>query len=244
MPEQPPADVPKGTRFRRWLIPGAGLATLLLLVGAVATVRSIAERPPAARSAAETTPLAAPTATDTPTAAPTATDSPSAEPTVTRTVTPTANPTTTVRPSRQPAPTRSTSGATQRPSTTTTTHKPKPACTPAGVVDVVQVVTYGVAKVAARTDGKMGDQLCPGERIRVFWATYSATSDGGAKLYRSQVRYLDHSQPTWTMTLELPGNCGDSYYVVRGNATIPQTLKPGEVPFGSGKMNWLTGGGC
>ncbi|PWR08081.1 hypothetical protein DKT69_33410 [Micromonospora sicca] len=112
------------------------------------------------------------------------------------------------------------------------------------MVDVVQVFTDGVVKVADRTDGEWTDQLCPGERIRVFWATYSRTSDGGAKLYQSQVRYLDRSQPTWTMRLALSGHCGDSWYVVAGNATIPQTLKPGVVPFGGGKLNWETGGGC
>ncbi|MCI4065787.1 hypothetical protein MRQ36_25800 [Micromonospora sp. R77] len=112
------------------------------------------------------------------------------------------------------------------------------------MVDVVQVFTYGVVKVAARTGGDVSDQLCPGERIRVFWATYRRTADGGATLYRSQVRWLDRAQPRWTMTLSLPGACGDSWYVVAGNAGIPQTLKPGVVPFGGGKLNWETGGTC
>ncbi|MEH0844484.1 hypothetical protein V6U81_19060 [Micromonospora sp. CPCC 205711] len=112
------------------------------------------------------------------------------------------------------------------------------------MVDVVQLFTDGVVTVAARTNGEWSNQLCPGERIRVFWATYSRTADGGAKLYRSQVHHLDRSAPTWTMRLVLPGNCGDSWYVAAGNWSIPQTLKPGVVPFGSGKLNWETGGPC
>ncbi|HEX5596452.1 MAG TPA: hypothetical protein VFX61_10615 [Micromonosporaceae bacterium] len=234
MSEQLPADVPEVNRARRWLLPSAGLAVLLLLIGAVTAIRSATERPPVASLAADPTPLAAPTATAIS----------MADPTPTGTVMPatTPAPTPTARSTRQPAPTQSTSSATQRPSTKTTT--PKPSCTPAGVVDVVQVLTYGVAKVAARTDGKWVDQLCPGERIRVFWATYSRTPDGGAKLYRSEARYLGHSQPTWKMTLSFSGQCGDSWYIVSGNATIPQTLKPGAVPFGGSKLNWDTGGSC
>lgn len=46
------------------------------------------------------------------------------------------------------------------------------------------------------------------------------------------------------MRLALSGHCGDSWYVVAGNATIPQTLKPGVGPFGGGKLNWETGGVC
>ncbi|MFC4147475.1 hypothetical protein ACFO0M_14560 [Micromonospora mangrovi] len=46
------------------------------------------------------------------------------------------------------------------------------------------------------------------------------------------------------MTLGLPGSGGDSWYVVAGNAGIPQTLRPGVVPFGGGELNWETGGAC
>ncbi|HEX6970515.1 MAG TPA: hypothetical protein VF174_17110 [Micromonosporaceae bacterium] len=109
---------------------------------------------------------------------------------------------------------------------------------------MIDVFTYGRVKVAARTDKDLANPLCPGERIRVFWATYRRTDDGGSTLYGSDVRYLDWSSPTWTMQLALPGECGQSWYVATGNWAIPQTLKPGQVPFGSGKLNWHTGGEC
>ncbi|PWU48350.1 hypothetical protein DLJ46_12105 [Micromonospora globispora] len=32
--------------------------------------------------------------------------------------------------------------------------------------------------------------------------------------------------------------------VMAGTWSIPQTLKPGTVPFGAGKLNWETGGNC
>ncbi|SBT46231.1 hypothetical protein [Micromonospora narathiwatensis] len=243
MSDPPPAiDVPEAGRARRrWLLPAAGLAAAVVVpLVTVAATGPETERP-AARPAAVPTPLPATSLPPTTGAA-----APSATPDPARTSTPTASPTAvpsrTSVPTRRPAPARSTTTSAPRRSATTTT--PKPSCTPAGVVDVVQVVTYGVAKVAARTDGESTNQLCPGERIRVFWATYSRTADGGAKLYGSQVHYLDRSAPTWTMRLALPGSCGQSWYVVAGNWSIPQTLKPGVVPFGRGKLNWETGAGA
>lgn len=233
MSDQHAADVPDpaARSRRRWLLPTAGLGVVLLAIVGVAATRSEAERPVSARPAAELAPVPSATATVTPQAP---------SPVPTRSVTPT--PSRTVSPSRRPAPARSTGTPTRRPGATATSATPR--CTPAGVVDVVQVFTDGVVKVAARTDGESADQLCPGERIRVFWATYRRTADGGASLYRSQVHYLDRSAPTWTMRLVLPGACGDSWYVVAGNWSIPQTLKPGTVPFGAGKLNWETGGSC
>lgn len=235
MSDQHAPDVPESAvrSRRRWLLPTAGLGAVLLITVGVAATRFEAERPVSARPAAELAPVPSATASATP-AVPT--------PVPAASVTPTPTPSRTVSASRRPAPTRSTSTPTRRPAATTTSATPR--CTPAGVVDVVQVFTYGEVKVAARTDGESTDQLCPGERIRVFWATYRRTADGGASLYRSQVNYLDRSDPTWTMRLVLPGACGDSWYVVAGNWSIPQTLKPGTVPFGDGKLNWETGGSC
>ncbi|MET8910628.1 hypothetical protein [Micromonospora sp. NPDC004551] len=225
-------DVPEVTRLRRrWLLPAAGLAAAL----AVAFAMVVGTGPEPERPATRT--VAAPTSLPPTTTAPTA----SAAPVPTVVPTPTATPTRAAPPTRRPAPARSSAGTAPRPRATSSS--PRAGCTPAGVVDVVQVFTYGEVKVAARTDGESSDQLCPGERIRVFWATYRRTADGGATLYRSQVRYLDRSSPTWTMHLALPGTCGP-WYVASGSWSIPQTLKPGGVPFGGGKLNWETGENC
>ncbi|MGY0007023.1 hypothetical protein [Micromonospora sp. I033] len=224
-------DVPgAGRPRRRWLLPAAGLAAALAGAFTVVVVTGPDPERPVARA------VAAPTASPSPTAA-----TPSAAPVPAGPPTPTATPTRASTPTRRPAPARSTAGAAPRPRATT--GSPRVSCTPAGVVDVVQVFTDGEVKVAARTDGEWTDQLCPGERIRVFWATYRRTADGGATRYGSQVRYLDRSSPTWTMRLALPGTCGP-WYVASGAWTIPQTLKPGVVPFGRGKLNWDDGENC
>ncbi|MET8837636.1 hypothetical protein ABZV78_27485 [Micromonospora sp. NPDC004540] len=224
-------DVPEvGRPRRRWLLPAAGLAAALAVALAVVVVTGPDPERPAART------VAAPTSLPPTIAAAT----PSAAPVLAGPASPTATPARASTPTRRPAPARSTAGAAARPRATTS---PRVSCTPAGVVDVVQVFTYGEVKVAARTDGEWTDQLCPGERIRVFWATYRRTADGGATLYRSQVRYLERSAPTWTMRLVLPDTCGP-WYVASGAWSIPQTLKPGVVPFGRGKLNWDTGENC
>ncbi|MFI7428795.1 hypothetical protein ACIBPB_17575 [Micromonospora sp. NPDC049836] len=226
-------DVPDVTwPRRRWLLPAAGLAAAL-----AAALGAGPDRPAVVPAAAPTSPAAtigggapAPVGSATPgaTAIP-------AGPTSS------AVPVRATTPQRRPAPARSTTAPARRPPATTGTTRP--SCTPAGAVDVVQVFTDGVVKVAARTDGEWSDQLCPGERIRVFWATYTFTADGAAKLYGSQVRYLDRAAPTWTMRLSLPDSCGP-WYVVSGSWGIPQTLKPGAVPFGGGKLHWDTGNHC
>ncbi|GGR93154.1 hypothetical protein GCM10010169_41950 [Micromonospora fulviviridis] len=221
-------DVPGAGR--RWLLPAAGLAAALAVVLAVVVVTGSDPERPVARVVAAPTSLPPTTAAATPSAAGVPVVSP----------TPIATPTRAATPTRRPAPARSTAGA---PRPRATTSSPRVSCTPAGVVDVVQVFTDGQVKVAARTDGEWSDQLCPGERIRVFWATYRRTADGGATLYRSQVRYLDRSSPTWTMQLVLPDTCGP-WYVASGAWSIPQTLKPGVVPFGRGKLNWETAEHC
>lgn len=231
-PQDTTPDVPEVSRHRRrWLLPAAGLAAALAVAFAVVAVTGPEPEQPAARAVAAPTSLPSATVTTSPSAVPVPAGPP----------TPTATPARASTPTQRPAPARSTSGAAPRPRATTGT--PRASCTRAGVVDVVQVFTDGEVKVAARTDGEWTDQLCPGERIRVFWATYRRTADGGAKLYRSEVRYLDRSSPTWTMRLVTPDTCGP-WYVVSGGASIPQTLKPGVVPFGGSKMHWETGEHC
>ncbi|MFG2108921.1 hypothetical protein [Micromonospora chersina] len=225
-------DVPEAGRpRRRWLLPAAGLAAVIAVALAAVVVTGPDPERQVSRTVAAPTSLPSTTAAATPSAAPVPVVSP----------TPTVTPTRAATPTRRPAPARSTAGADPRPRATTSS--PRAGCTPAGVVDVVQVFTDGQVKVAARTDGEWSDQLCPGERIRVFWATYRRTADGGATLYRSQVRYLDRSSPTWTMQLVLPDTCGP-WYVASGAWSIPQTLKPGVVPFGGGKLNWETAEHC
>ncbi|PWR14762.1 hypothetical protein DKT69_14650, partial [Micromonospora sicca] len=71
MSEQSAADVPEVIRFRRWLLPAAALAAVLVLLVAVAMAWSAPERPSAARPAAELTPVPTAAGTPTPSAAPT-----------------------------------------------------------------------------------------------------------------------------------------------------------------------------
>ena len=105
-------------------------------------------------------------------------------------------------------------------------------------MDVTSVYSSGWVSVAARVDGQAMDQLCPGERIRVFWATYAADSDGVSQLYKSQSYWLDSAHPTLKMFVDTPTGCGASWYVVRGPAAVPASFAKGDSPFGDSKLNW------
>lgn len=133
-------------------------------------------------------------------------------------------------PAPAPTPTRKRS-ATPKPA-------PTPTCTPRGVADMLSLYNMGDAVVGVRVDGVMSDQLCPGERVRVFWATYVYDAAGVAHLSASQEYWLDRAQPTVHMQLRVdPDYCHTAWFIARGNDAIPTTLAPGVVPF-TNKMNW------
>ena len=128
------------------------------------------------------------------------------------------------------------------PTSKRSTTAPKPAatatCKPRGVADMLSLYNMGDAVVGVRVDGVSSDQLCPGERVRVFWATYVYDAAGVAQLTGSQVYWLDQAQPTVHMQLRVdPDYCHSAWFIARGSDAIPTTLAPGVVPFVN-KMNW------
>lgn len=104
-------------------------------------------------------------------------------------------------------------------------------------MDVRQLYTNGQVTVTARRSGS-SKPLCLGERIRVFWASYTSGADGVSHLYQSQSHYLDRDHPSWTMTIIVPAKCGSSWYIGRDNPAVPTTFAKGVVPFGSHKIYW------
>ncbi len=152
--------------------------------------------------------------------------------TATATATPTATVATRVVtasavPTADPAPTGRTTPTghpTARPS----------SCERLGVVDQQGGFTPGPGgswvTLAARTDGQWANQLCPGERIRVFWASYTEDSTGTSHLYRSQVGWLDHAHPTIRFLVLIPDACGMSWFAGHGSFAIPTTYAKGWFP--------------
>ena len=109
-----------------------------------------------------------------------------------------------------------------------------PTCEPMGVVDEQGAGSQAPGGIwvtlAARTDGQWANQLCPGERIRVFWASYAEDSSGSSHIYRSQVGWLDRSHPTIRFLVVLPNACGMSWYAGHGSFAIPTTYAKGWFP--------------
>ncbi len=79
------------------------------------------------------------------------------------------------------------------------------------------------SSVSVGVDQKGLYPLCPGERVRVFVATYSVDSNGVQHLFRSQVGYLDPAHNPITLTYQAPP-CHAIIYVMSGNQTIKQTI--------------------
>ena len=108
------------------------------------------------------------------------------------------------------------------------------SCERLGVVDQQGGFTPGPGgswvTLAARTDGQWANQLCPGERIRVFWASYTEDSTGTSHLYRSQVGWLDHAHPTIRFLVLIPDACGMSWFAGHGSFAIPTTYAKGWFP--------------
>jgi hypothetical protein len=79
------------------------------------------------------------------------------------------------------------------------------------------------SSVTVRVDQQGLYPLCPGERVRVFAATYSVDSNGVQHLFKSQVGYLDLGHNPVTVPYQTPP-CHAIVYVMSGNQTIKQTI--------------------
>lgn len=219
-------------RDRRWLGAAAAIAAPVLAVSVLSGSTAFAGRHgqgqgQAQRPVAATAPSAAPIGFPTPGSS---ASEQSMSPAVSAPPAPSAAAVTETAPAPTPTPTRKRS-ATPKPA-------PTPTCIPRGVADMLSLYNMGDAVVGVRVDGVMSDQLCPGERVRVFWATYMYDAAGVAHLSASQVYWLDRAQPTVHMLLRVdPDYCHTAWFIARGNDAIPTTLAPGVMPF-SNKMNW------
>ncbi|OLB64557.1 MAG: hypothetical protein AUI10_10540 [Actinobacteria bacterium 13_2_20CM_2_72_6] len=97
---------------------------------------------------------------------------------------------------------------------------PGASCKRSGAVqlDLPQLTT-----VSVRVDPQGPYPLCPGERVRVFVATYSVDSKGTQALYRSQTSYLDAAHNPLTLGYQVPP-CHAAIYVVSGGQAIRATI--------------------
>ena len=124
-----------------------------------------------------------------------------------------------------------------------------PACVPYGIVDVTELAHFGPdpanlgyvtvsARLPSEHPGWFG-LLCPGEKIRVLWATYTMDPAGVQHLYKSEEHTLDLDHPTWRMTIDIKwiGLCGPTWYVSRGSDPIPSTIPLGTSAFPH-KFHW------
>jgi hypothetical protein len=72
--------------------------------------------------------------------------------------------------------------------------------------------------------------LCPGEKVRVFWASYTFDDSGVQRLYRSQVATLSAAHNPLRLTVQAP-TCGHySLYIISGDHQI-LTLIPAASDF-------------
>jgi hypothetical protein len=110
---------------------------------------------------------------------------------------------------------------------------PVSTCKPEGNVDLVSDIN-GLWTVSARVDGRYDGQLCPDERIRVFWATYTVDGDGVLHLYRSAEHVVDDNNWEWKFRMDLPRQCSVAYYIVSGNAPVLTTISAADAS-GSGR---------
>jgi hypothetical protein len=88
----------------------------------------------------------------------------------------------------------------------------------------VQLDAPALTTVSVKVDPQGPYPLCPGERVRVFVATYSIENSAGVQtLYRSQTAYLDAAHNPLTLTYQVPP-CHAGIYVVSGNQPIHPTI--------------------
>ncbi len=94
------------------------------------------------------------------------------------------------------------------------------ACTRYGAV---VLDTPKQTSVTVRVDQDGPYPLCPGERVRVFVATYSVDSTGGQHLYKSVTGTLDAAHNPLTLPLQVPP-CHVTVYVISGNQQVKSAL--------------------
>jgi hypothetical protein len=74
--------------------------------------------------------------------------------------------------------------------------------------------------VLVRVDNQGRYPLCPGERVRVFWASYTFDDSGVQHLYQSQVSTLSAAHNPLPLTVRTPA-CGHySLYIISGGHQI------------------------
>jgi hypothetical protein len=212
-----PGDSVPARRSTRPAIAASVLAMLELIGGIVALTRSGESGPQATRrvAAAGPTPngsvLPSPAATDQGTPSGTS-PSPSAI-----TSAPAATPT---RSSSHPT--------TARPPTFATT----PTCQPKGDIQVTHVIGLdGNTTAHVDLDGPPSQRLCPGERVRVFWASYQTGTDGTSSLISSGEDWLDAAHTSVAIHISLISDqCRNPWFLAHGTDPIPQTLPAGARP--------------
>ncbi|GLH97845.1 hypothetical protein [Phytohabitans aurantiacus] len=99
-------------------------------------------------------------------------------------------------------------------------------CREYGEVDIAEPMTDGAITLAARVDAGDERKLCPGEVIRVFWASYEIDPGGIQRLFDSGTGRLDAGQPTVRLEVRLPSGDCRSWYVGAGSAEIRELIPP------------------
>lgn len=144
---------------------------------------------------------------------------------------------TSTAPSNAPAATRPTARATAI--ATPAAPKPTPTtCQPNGYAQLTKAPGYDGVTTAEvfPTGGTQYTRLCPGERVRVFWASYQLDADGSGHLIGSQEYWLDAEHSSVEIHILVTSDpCTNPWFIARGNDAIPQTLAPGGEPF----THWL-----
>ncbi|MCW6005062.1 hypothetical protein K1W54_10775 [Micromonospora sp. CPCC 205371] len=100
------------------------------------------------------------------------------------------------------------------------------SCREYGEVDIAEPMTDGAITLAARVDAGDERKLCPGEEIRIFWASYEIDPDGTQRLFGSGSGRLDADQPTARLEVQLPSGDCRSWYVGAGSAEIRDVIPP------------------
>ena len=220
-----PAD-PKGGR-RRGLVIASACAAVILVGGAGAAFadRSYGDRQNAGRAAAQASAGSGSAALN-------------AEPEESATVSASPVPASQAPPSASPRSTSMAGSPTSTESTAPATVPAKPApqpstCHPNGYAELTKVPGYdGVTAAEVFLTDHGGNTLCPGERVRVFWASYQLDADGVGHLIGSQEYWLDATHTTVAIHVSVTlDHCTNPWFIARGNDVIPQTLSPGGEPF-------------
>ena len=181
-------------RRQRWAGGGAALA-VLAVVGAVALLRPpVGEQPAAGLTLRATTPV-------------TATSAMEAPPTPPPPVAPTARPTPSASPDRP-------GGATRAPTLATTSKAAVPPLLGCARDGRTWRVTGGPTITITASS------ICPGETLRVFWATYETRPDGSHVLFASEQHALTAADPSVTTTLRRSTGCEGPWFVVVGEAAV------------------------